>query len=124
MSVNLLIPSILDASLTQKVALATTKNIVSKYILWQTWLFPTYTWYLSAMKHIESLTALHKMSAGMAEQVDAPDSKSGSGNRVRVRFSLPAPYFWAVPMYSFLNFTQEQNLRNCMPTLLLLYLIS
>ena len=29
--------------------------------------------------------------AGMAELVDAPDSKSGSGNRVRVRFSLPAP---------------------------------
>jgi hypothetical protein len=27
----------------------------------------------------------------MAELVDAPDSKSGSGNRVRVRFSLPAP---------------------------------
>ncbi len=30
-------------------------------------------------------------SAGMAELVDAPDSKSGSGNRVRVRVSLPAP---------------------------------
>ena len=29
--------------------------------------------------------------AGMAESVDAPDSKSGSGNRVRVRASLPAP---------------------------------
>ncbi|SUZ66230.1 uncharacterized protein METZ01_LOCUS19084 [marine metagenome] len=28
----------------------------------------------------------------MAELVDAPDSKSGSGDRVRVRFSLPAPY--------------------------------
>ncbi|SVD87002.1 uncharacterized protein METZ01_LOCUS439856, partial [marine metagenome] len=26
----------------------------------------------------------------VAELVDAPDSKSGSGNRVRVRFSLPA----------------------------------
>ena len=29
--------------------------------------------------------------AGMAELVDAPDSKSGSGNRVGVRFPLPAP---------------------------------
>ena len=29
--------------------------------------------------------------AGVAELVDAPDSKSGSGNRVRVRVSLPAP---------------------------------
>ena len=29
--------------------------------------------------------------AGMAELVDAPDSKSGSGNRVWVRFPLPAP---------------------------------
>jgi hypothetical protein len=32
--------------------------------------------------------------AGVAELVDAPDSKSGSGNRVRVRFSLPAPITW------------------------------
>ena len=30
--------------------------------------------------------------AGVAELVDAPDSKSGSGNRVRVRVSPPAPY--------------------------------
>ena len=30
--------------------------------------------------------------AGMAELVDAPDSKSGSGDTVRVRFSLPVPY--------------------------------
>ena len=30
--------------------------------------------------------------AGMAELVDAPDSKSGDGDIVRVRFSLPAPY--------------------------------
>ena len=30
--------------------------------------------------------------AGMAELVDAPDSKSGSGNRVGVRFPLPAPH--------------------------------
>ncbi len=29
--------------------------------------------------------------AGVAELVDAPDSKSGSGDRVRVRVSLPAP---------------------------------
>ncbi len=29
--------------------------------------------------------------AGMAELVDAPDSKSGSGDRVWVRFPLPAP---------------------------------
>src|SRR6266700_586083 len=29
--------------------------------------------------------------AGMAELVDALDSKSSSGNRVRVRFPLPAP---------------------------------
>ena len=29
----------------------------------------------------------------MAELVDAPDSKSGSGNRVRVRVSLGAPFF-------------------------------
>ena len=32
------------------------------------------------------------LRAGMAELVDAPDSKSGSGNRVRVQVSLPAPY--------------------------------
>ena len=31
------------------------------------------------------------LRAGMAELVDAPDSKSGSGNRVRVQVSLPAP---------------------------------
>ena len=29
--------------------------------------------------------------AGMAELVDAPDSKSGDGNIVGVRFPLPAP---------------------------------
>lgn len=29
--------------------------------------------------------------AGMAELVDAPDSKFGDGDIVRVRFSLPAP---------------------------------
>ena len=38
--------------------------------------------------------SLHYSSspAGVAELVDAPDSKSGSGNRVRVQVSLPAPY--------------------------------
>lgn len=30
----------------------------------------------------------------MAELVDAPDSKSGDGNIVRVRFSFPAPYLY------------------------------
>ena len=36
--------------------------------------------------------AVHGLNyAGMAELVDAPDSKSGSGNRVGVRFPLPAP---------------------------------
>ena len=29
--------------------------------------------------------------AGVAELVDAPDSKSGTGNSVRVQVSLPAP---------------------------------
>ena len=32
-------------------------------------------------------------SAGVAEAVDAPDSKSGSGNRVGVQVSPPAPKF-------------------------------
>jgi hypothetical protein len=31
------------------------------------------------------------LAAGMAELVDALDSKSSSGNRVGVRFPLPAP---------------------------------
>ena len=31
--------------------------------------------------------------AGVAELVDAPDSKSGSGNRVSVRFRPPVPTF-------------------------------
>ena len=31
------------------------------------------------------------LRAGVAESVDAPDSKSGSGNRVRVQVSPPAP---------------------------------
>jgi hypothetical protein len=30
-------------------------------------------------------------NAGVVEQADAPDSKSGWGNPVRVRFSPPAP---------------------------------
>ncbi len=34
---------------------------------------------------------LKYFSAGVAELVDAPDSKSGSGNRVWVRFPPPAP---------------------------------
>ena len=38
-----------------------------------------------------TVSNLHKPHAGVAELVDAPDSKSGSGNRVRVRVSLPAP---------------------------------
>ena len=42
-----------------------------------------------AVRH--ALTADRTIHAGVAELVDAPDSKSGSGNRVRVRFSLPAP---------------------------------
>ena len=36
----------------------------------------------------------------MAELVDAPDSKSGSGNRVWVRFPLPAPGFDRLKMAS------------------------
>ena len=32
-----------------------------------------------------------KIKAGVAEPVDAPDSKSGSGNGVGVRVSPPAP---------------------------------
>ncbi len=31
------------------------------------------------------------LNAGMVELVDAPDSKSGARDGVRVRFSLPAP---------------------------------
>jgi hypothetical protein len=32
------------------------------------------------------------LNAGMVELVDAPDSKSGASDGVRVRFSLPAPF--------------------------------
>ena len=31
------------------------------------------------------------LEAGVVEQADAPDSKSGGGNPMRVRFSPPAP---------------------------------
>ena len=37
------------------------------------------------------ILALLKLMAGMAELVDAPDSKSGDGDIVWVRFPLPAP---------------------------------
>ena len=41
--------------------------------------------------------SFHHQKPGWRELVDAPDSKSGSGNRVRVRVSLPAP-FSTVPL--------------------------
>jgi hypothetical protein len=42
-----------------------------------------------------------KSVAGVAELVDAPDSKSGMGNHVRVRFSLPAPFFNSESLLAF-----------------------
>ena len=38
------------------------------------------------------------MLAGMAELVDAPDSKSGNREVVGVRFSLPAPHHTSSPL--------------------------
>ena len=40
-------------------------------------------------------------AAGVAELVDAPDSKSGMGNHVRVRFSLPAPFLNSESLLAF-----------------------
>ncbi len=48
----------------------------------------------------------------MAELVDAPDSKSGSGNRVRVRFSLPAPNY-CLQQRSALQTRQELVISFC-----------
>lgn len=80
MSANLLIFGILDAWLAQRVAL-----------------FPA----IFADVGIREYTVRRSNGssplndppylAGMAELVDAPDSKSGFGNKVGVRFPLPAP---------------------------------
>ena len=37
------------------------------------------------------IVSVNQNFAGVAEPVDAPDSKSGSGNRVGVQVSPPAP---------------------------------
>ena len=53
-------------------------------------------------------------TAGVAELVDAPDSKSGFRKEVRVRFSLPAPL---IPTASgrFLFSSTLRNLRERLP---------
>ncbi len=55
---------------------------------------------LSAFQHqpwgqTETVTANYMTTAGVAELVDAPDSKSGFRKEVRVRLSLPAPIFFS-----------------------------
>jgi hypothetical protein len=42
---------------------------------------------------------IRKTSAGVVELVDAPDSKSGSGDRVSVRFRPPAPVALLTPPF-------------------------
>jgi hypothetical protein len=52
---------------------------------------PLYLPPLAEVTHSNSL-AWRKHRAGVAELVDASDSKSDSGNRVWVRFPPPAPF--------------------------------
>ena len=45
--------------------------------------------------------------AGMVELVDAPDSKSGASNGVRVQVPLPAPQIYAHCFFSFIPILQS-----------------